>query len=144
MAASSRSCGWSRARPSSTGPWVPSAMRSRREPASTRARASSRATLGWCCPPGSNSPVVHARHTHSSRHKNRLWTVFVLTLGFLVIEVVAAVRTGSLSLLADAAHMLVDTGGLLMSLFALWFAERPATPAKTYGYYRVEILAALV
>ena len=40
--------------------------------------------------------------------------------------------------------MLVDTGGLLMSLLAVWFAERPATPAKTYGYYRVEILAALV
>ena len=55
-----------------------------------------------------------------------------------------ALATGSLALLADAAHMLVDTGGLLMSLLAVWFAERPATPAKTYGYYRVEILAALV
>ena len=52
--------------------------------------------------------------------------------------------TGSLSLLADAVHMLVDAGGVLLSLLAVWFAERPATPAKTYGYYRVEILAALV
>jgi cobalt-zinc-cadmium efflux system protein len=58
--------------------------------------------------------------------------------------VTVALATGSLSLLADAAHMLVDAGGLLMSLLAVWFAERPATPAKTYGYYRVEILAALV
>jgi cobalt-zinc-cadmium efflux system protein len=87
---------------------------------------------------------VHARHTHASRHKNRLWTVFALTAGFLVAEVAAALSTGSLSLLADAAHMLVDAGGLLMSLLAVWFAERPATPAKTYGYYRVEILVALV
>jgi cobalt-zinc-cadmium efflux system protein len=67
-----------------------------------------------------------------------------LTSCFLVVEVAVALGTGSLSLLADAAHMLVDTGGLLMSLLALWFAERPATLTKTYGYYRVEILAALV
>jgi len=87
---------------------------------------------------------VPTRHTHGSRHKNRLWAVFGLTSSFLLIEVVVALTTGSLSLLADAAHMLVDTGGLLMSLLAVWFAERPATPAKTYGYYRVEILAALV
>jgi cobalt-zinc-cadmium efflux system protein len=87
---------------------------------------------------------VHPGHTPSSRHKTRLWVVFGLTSCFLAVEVVAAFATGSLSLLADAAHMLVDTGGLLMSLLAVWFAERPATPAKTYGYYRVEILAALV
>ena len=86
---------------------------------------------------------MHA-HTHSARHKNRLWAVFGLTSCFLVVEVAAALVTGSLSLLADAAHMLVDAGGLLMSLFAVWFAERPATPAKTYGYYRAEILAAFV
>ena len=85
-----------------------------------------------------------ARHTHSSRHKSRLGAVLALTAGFLVVEVGAALATGSLSLLADAAHMLVDAGALLMSLLAVWFAERPATPAKTYGYYRVEILAALV
>ena len=87
---------------------------------------------------------MHPGHTPSARHKNRLWIVFGLTSCFLAVEVIAAFATGSLSLLADAAHMLVDTGGLLMSLLAVWFAERPATPAKTYGYYRVEILAALV
>jgi cobalt-zinc-cadmium efflux system protein len=87
---------------------------------------------------------VHEPHTSSSRHKNRLWGVFALTSGFLLVEVAVAISTGSLSLLADAAHMLVDAGGVLMSLVAVWFAERPATPAKTYGYYRVEILAALI
>lgn len=87
---------------------------------------------------------MHDRHTHSSRHKHRLRAALALTAGFAAIEVAGALWTGSLSLLADAAHMLVDTCGLLLSLLALWFAERPATPAKTYGYYRVEILAALV
>lgn len=87
---------------------------------------------------------MHPGRTPSSRHKSRLWAVLALTACFLAIEVAVALTTGSLSLLADAAHMLVDTGGLLMSLLAVWFAERPATPAKTYGYYRVEILAALV
>ncbi len=84
------------------------------------------------------------RHTHGSRHKHRLLGVFALTAGFLLVEAGVGLWTGSLSLLADAVHMLVDAGGVLLSLLAVWFAERPATPAKTYGYYRVEILAALV
>jgi cobalt-zinc-cadmium efflux system protein len=67
-----------------------------------------------------------------------------LTSAFLLIEAAVGLWTGSLALLADATHMLVDAGGVLLSLLAVWFAERPATPAKTYGYYRVEILAALV
>jgi cobalt-zinc-cadmium efflux system protein len=87
---------------------------------------------------------VHSRHTHGSRHKRRLLAVFGLTASFLVVEAGVGLWTGSLSLLADAVHMLVDAGGVLLSLLAVWFAGRPATPAKTYGYYRVEILAALV
>lgn len=51
--------------------------------------------------------------------------------------------TGSLALLADAGHMLTDVAGLGLALLAIKFAERPATPERTYGYYRVEILAAL-
>jgi cobalt-zinc-cadmium efflux system protein len=87
---------------------------------------------------------VHGRHTHGSRHKRTLLAVFGLTSAFLLIEAAVGLWTGSLSLLADATHMLVDAGGVLLSLLAVWFAERPATPDKTYGYYRVEILAALV
>ena len=63
---------------------------------------------------------------------------------FLLVELALAAWTGSVSLLADAVHMLVDAGGIVLSLGAIWFAERPATARKTYGYYRVEILAALV
>src|SRR5438132_1454566 len=62
----------------------------------------------------------------------------------MVIQVVVGWWTGSLALLADAAHLFVDAAGVGLSLLAVRFAERPATPEKTYGYYRVEILAALV
>jgi cobalt-zinc-cadmium efflux system protein len=68
----------------------------------------------------------------------------VLTSGVLLLEVAGGLWTGSLALLADAAHMLTDAGGLALALFAIWVAARPPTPEKTYGYYRVEILAACV
>ncbi len=81
--------------------------------------------------------------TATARHVKPLAWTLVLTGGFLVVEVIAGLWTGSLALLADAGHMLTDVGGLAMALFAIWFAAKPPTPAKTYGYYRVEILAAL-
>jgi len=59
------------------------------------------------------------------------------------VEVVGGLLTRSLALLADAAHMLTDVGGLALALIAIRFAERPATPQKTYGYVRMEVLAAL-
>jgi cobalt-zinc-cadmium efflux system protein len=52
--------------------------------------------------------------------------------------------TGSLTLLADSGHMLADVAALTLALMALWFSARPATPGKTFGYYRLEILAALI
>jgi cobalt-zinc-cadmium efflux system protein len=87
--------------------------------------------------------VAH-RHTHSSRHKDRLWAVLGLSASFMLVQVVVGWWTNSLALLADAAHLFVDTAAVGLSLLAVWFAERPATSEKTYGYYRVEILAALV
>lgn len=86
-------------------------------------------------------------HTHiasnTARHQSRLKGALALTSAFLLLEVVAGFSTGSLALLADAGHMLTDVGGLGLALFAIWMTERPATPLRTYGYYRVEILAAL-
>ena len=70
--------------------------------------------------------------------------VFALSASFMVVQVVVGWWTNSLALLADAAHLFVDAVGVGLSLLAVWFAERPATAEKTYGYYRVEILAALV
>jgi cobalt-zinc-cadmium efflux system protein len=81
----------------------------------------------------------------SATGKNRrlLWITFALTFTFFIVEVVGGIWTNSLALLADAAHMLTDVGGLGLALFAAWMSSKPTTPAKTYGYYRVEILAAL-
>ena len=81
--------------------------------------------------------------TASGRHQRRLVAAVALTGAFLVVEVVGGLWTGSLALLADAGHMLTDVGGLGLSLLAVWFARKPATPANTYGYFRMEILAAL-
>ena len=84
-------------------------------------------------------------HSHSpaSTNKRSLAIVFGLTLLYLIAEVVGGILTHSLALLADAGHMLTDVAGLGLALFAIRFAERPATPERTYGFYRVEILAAL-
>lgn len=79
----------------------------------------------------------------TGRHARRLAWTLALTGAFLVVEVAAGFWTGSLALLADAGHMLTDVAGLALALFAAWIASRPPTPAKSYGYYRVEILAAL-
>jgi cobalt-zinc-cadmium efflux system protein len=82
-------------------------------------------------------------HTHGPVNRRRLAAVLALTLAFLAVEVAAGILTGSLALLADAGHMLTDVAGLVLALAAMKFAERPPSPRRTYGYHRVEILAAL-
>ncbi|HXG05665.1 MAG TPA: cation diffusion facilitator family transporter [Candidatus Binatia bacterium] len=84
------------------------------------------------------------RMTAAARSRGRLVVVLMLTGAFMVVEAVGAWLTGSLALAADAAHMLTDVGGLALALFAIWIAARPPTPAKTFGYYRAEILASVV
>jgi len=81
--------------------------------------------------------------TPAGKNKRRLAIVLALTTTYLVAEVVGGLLTNSLALLADAGHMLTDVAGLGLALLAIQFAERPATPERTYGYYRIEILAAL-
>jgi cobalt-zinc-cadmium efflux system protein len=79
----------------------------------------------------------------TAKNRRPLWVVFGLTFTYFLVEVVGGLVTNSLALLADAAHMLTDVGGLGLALFAAWMSRKPATPRRTYGYYRVEILAAL-
>lgn len=81
--------------------------------------------------------------TAAGRYKTRLMGALALTTLFMAVEVVGGLWTGSLALLADAAHMLTDAGGLTLALLAIRFSERPATPQKTYGYVRMEVLSAL-
>jgi cobalt-zinc-cadmium efflux system protein len=73
-----------------------------------------------------------------------LKTALGITATFLVAEFIGALYTNSLALLADSGHMLTDVAALSLSLFAMRFASRRATPRMTYGFYRVEILAALL
>ena len=91
----------------------------------------------------------HAGHvpgagSAGARNKGRLKGALALTAGFMLVEAAGGLLTGSVALVADAAHMLTDAGGLALALIAIRFAERPATPQKTYGYARMEILAALL
>lgn len=74
----------------------------------------------------------------------RLRAVLFLTASYLAVEVAGGLLTGSLALIADAGHMLTDVVGVGMALLAIKFAAKPATPEKTYGYYRLEMLAALI
>ena len=76
-------------------------------------------------------------------HRRRLLVVLGLTTAVLVAEVVGSIVTGSLALLADAGHMFTDAAGLGLALLAVTFASLPATPERTFGYYRLEILAAV-
>src|SRR5215211_3301644 len=96
----------------------------------------------------------HSHNGHGHRHqeagarvgekdRKRLAVVLGITGLYMLVELVAGLLTGSLALLSDAGHMLSDVAALGLALFAIWFADRPATPQKTFGYYRVEILAAL-
>ncbi len=84
-------------------------------------------------------------HPEGTRRKNRraLVGVLALTASFTVVELIGGLLTGSLALLADAGHMLSDNFSLGIALFAVWLAGRPATPERSFGYQRAEILAAL-
>ncbi|HWP45214.1 MAG TPA: cation diffusion facilitator family transporter, partial [Blastocatellia bacterium] len=84
------------------------------------------------------------RHAHTpGSNRRRLMFVLGLTFAYMLAEAAGGYFTNSLALLSDAGHMLTDVASLILALLALWFAARPITPRKTYGYYRLEILAAL-
>jgi len=89
---------------------------------------------------------IHSRPAGSaaSAGARRMGIVLSLVVGYLAVEVAGGLLTNSLALLADAGHMLTDAAGIGLALLAIWFAGRPATPEKSFGYYRIEIFAAVV
>jgi cobalt-zinc-cadmium efflux system protein len=102
------------------------------------------APFGWR---DGHNPCVHdhsGHHHHHGAGANRrpLTIALGLILGLLVVEVVAGIVGGSLALLADAGHMLTDAAALGFALVAAAFADRPARGRWTFGYRRLEILAA--
>jgi cobalt-zinc-cadmium efflux system protein len=93
----------------------------------------------------SHSHTHHHSHGHSHRDASQrvLVAVLVLNAVYLLAEVIGGYLANSLALLSDAGHMLTDVAAIALSLFAARFAAKPTTPRKTYGFYRLEILAAL-
>ncbi|MBD0384444.1 cation diffusion facilitator family transporter [Paenibacillus sedimenti] len=82
-------------------------------------------------------------HSHAPNNKKGLTIALIITSGIMFLEFFGGLITNSLALLSDSGHMLSDAASLALSLVAMWFATRPATPRKSYGNYRFEILAAL-
>lgn len=92
----------------------------------------------------------HGAHPHAGPHPHgplpgqRLRLALALTFGFMLVEVLAAWWSGSLALFADAAHMLTDSGALLLALLADGIARRPADARRSFGYGRAKVLASFV
>jgi cobalt-zinc-cadmium efflux system protein len=80
----------------------------------------------------------------SNSRKKALKVVLLLTSAYFVIQIIVGFKIGSLAVISDAGHMLIDSAGLVMALLAISFTQKPATPARTYGFYRAEILASLL
>lgn len=102
-----------------------------------------------------NHEHSHAGHDHShgphghhhfdpSGNKKGLMIALIITVGIMFLEFFGGLLTNSLALLSDSGHMLNDASSLALSLVAVWFATKPASPNKTYGFHRFEILAALL
>ena len=82
-------------------------------------------------------------HDHRPTSRRKLLLALALIAGYMALEIVVGILSGSLALLADAAHMLSDVAAIGLALLAMWIAERPATIRQTFGYYRTEVMAAL-
>jgi cobalt-zinc-cadmium efflux system protein len=84
-------------------------------------------------------------HDHEPSDIPRVLTrALIVTAAFMGIELVGGILANSLALVSDSAHMLMDVGALLLSLFAYWITRRPSTPSMSFGYHRAEILGAVV
>ena len=90
----------------------------------------------------------HAEHSHAhdlrEASRRNLTISLVLISGYMVAEIVGGFLSGSLALLADAGHMATDAGAIALALGAMWIAQREASPERTFGFYRVEVLAAML
>ena len=87
--------------------------------------------------------MAHSHHGPRPGSARALGLALALTATYTVVEVVGGALTDSLAVLADAVHMLSDNVAIGLALFAVWLAGRPATPERTFGFKRAEVLAAL-
>ncbi len=94
------------------------------------------------------------RHDHDHDHdhgaelrrvsRRRLWVALGIITSFLIVEIIGGLVTGSLALLADAGHMLTDALALALAIFVAHLTQRPATPERTFGFLRAEVIGAFV
>ncbi len=94
-----------------------------------------------------HDPEGHAHHQHhadmtSADSRRRVVLAALLTGGFMFAEVIGGILSGSLALMADAAHMLTDTGSLMLAWLGYRLAMRPADPGRSFGFGRMKVLAA--
>jgi cobalt-zinc-cadmium efflux system protein len=80
----------------------------------------------------------------SLQRDRRLKIVLLLSSSYFGLTIITVLTTGSLALLSEAGHVLADIGGIALALFAVVYTRKPATPQRTYGFYRMEILASFV
>ena len=80
----------------------------------------------------------------SLQRARRLKIVLSLSSSYFAISIITVLATGSLALLSEAGHVLADMGGIALALFAIIYTRKPATPQRSYGFYRMEILASFV
>lgn len=98
------------------------------------------------------SSTVDDYHCHSSDRYNsadtvarkRLIVASIICLIFMVVEIVGGLMANSLAIATDAAHLLTDFASFMISLFSIWYASRPATQRMSFGYYRAEVIGALI
>lgn len=88
--------------------------------------------------------MPYVQGTAGGAHRNRLAAALGLTFVVFLVELVGGFASNSLALLADAGHMFTDVAGIGLALGAIWFAGRPASGERTFGYLRLEILAAVI
>ncbi|XP_075070532.1 proton-coupled zinc antiporter SLC30A8 [Mixophyes fleayi] len=91
-----------------------------------------------------NTKAYDARQTEQKVAKKKLYIAAVICLLFIVAEIVGGYIAGSLAIVADAAHLSVDLSSFLISICSLWLSSKPATRRLTYGWYRAEIVGALL
>src|SRR5699024_1405908 len=84
-----------------------------------------------------------AESGQSGDHRIKLWIAFGITAIIVVVQLVGTIITGSLALLADTVHAITDASGLLVALIAATLMLRPPTPKRTWGFRRIEVIAAL-
>ncbi|XP_074799074.1 proton-coupled zinc antiporter SLC30A8 [Natator depressus] len=100
-----------------------------------------------------NNPLYHC-HSHSTAYESRkieqcqakrkLYAASIICLIFMIAEIIGGQISGSLAVITDAAHILVDLTSFLISLFSLWLSSKPSTKRLTFGWHRAEILGALM